>query len=112
MVAFYKPKGKPIKEVDPGSMVIERYKDSILIGEIVFFYTLSDYRINHTTPIIGYEFKDGIHYFETYHKIRKAEDKYMLDITKKQIEELKEYLDSDIFKKFTEWHRHSIENKS
>lgn len=111
-MAFYNPKAKPIREVDASSMVIERYKDSILIGEIVYFYTLSDYRINRTTPLIGYMYKDGTHYFETYHKIRAVEDKYLSDITKKQIDEFVEYLKSDIFKKFTEWHSNSIENKS
>ena len=41
-MGFINPKDKPVREVDAGSMVIERYKDSISIGEIVFFYELSD----------------------------------------------------------------------
>ncbi|MBR1453115.1 MAG: hypothetical protein IJ593_00490 [Lachnospiraceae bacterium] len=110
-MGFINPKDKPVREVDAASMVIERYKDSILIGEIIFYYVLSDYRINHTTPIIGYEFKDGIHYFETYHKLRAVEDEYLSDITRKQIDELKDYLKCNIFKKFIKWHKESIKNK-
>ena len=97
-------KDKKIKYVDGPTMIIERYKDYMFIGERLYYYTLSDYRINKSSAIIGYDYKDAIHYFETCNSLRTVPDEDIDNIIRKQIEELKEYLNSDIFKKFYKQH--------